>query len=194
MIESEAWNVSLKLFKCHGEKSNFSDFVRRSWRKVKWLCHMLDCFRSALKARSPAAVLTRGTVRRLWSTKCSDRPGWYDKMSDARYEGWLVALTLKVNGAILKSIRDFVGSQYNCLSVSVMWVRCCRPVTMHARVFGTIWSFIMFLLVHRTVSSWRSPIEHWSANTLHFLLYLLLALVGCGVVLVNDSMSFCIQI
>ena len=115
-------------------------------------------------------------------------------MSDARCAGWLVKQTLKVNEAILKSIQDLISSQCNRLSVGVMWSRRCRPVTPGAWVFCIIWRFIMFLLVTPNVPSWRSPNEHWSANTLYFLLYLLLSLVGCGVMLAYDSMSFSTQI
>ena len=106
---------------------------------------------AALKALAPAPVLTQGNVRRLWSAERSDRPVWYNEMSDARYIGWLVEWTLNVNYAILKSIQHFISSQCNSLSVGLMWSWRCTPVTTRVRVFCIIWSFNMFLLV--TVNS-----------------------------------------
>ena len=166
----------------------------------RWSCYVISRLfqisgAAALTALAPAAVLTRGTVRRLWSAECSDHPEWYDEMSHARYAGWWDERTFNVNDAILKSIQDFIGSQCNCLNFGVIWSRRCRLATTRAWVFCTIWSFNMFLLEHyrlsyRIVPRCGSPIEYWPVNILHSLLYLLLASVRCGIVLVYDSMRF----
>ena len=68
MIESEAWNVSLKLFKRHGKKL-VSRFRRNESKEGEVVMSFGRFFQNseaaALKALALVAVLTRGTVLRL---------------------------------------------------------------------------------------------------------------------------------
>ena len=78
-----------------------------------------------------------------------------------RYGGERWWKILHINVVTLKVIRNFIGSQSNCLRAGVTWDRRLRPRISRAAAFWTRWRGRVLMQQNRLVQSYSSPYEIW---------------------------------